>query len=144
MESFRLGSAFISASMSEVLPAPEGAVMTNSRPFLLKVLDLLADLLDQQLELEGAVGHRGARRLGGEGIRLPVQLLREEIQALADRAAGAQHALHLAQMGAQPVELLGDVGLRSEQRNLGSDAFIVGAAERLAQPFRDLLLVGGD
>src|SRR6188508_2462320 len=100
MESFRLGSAFISASMSEVLPAPEGAVITNRRPFLFKILDLLANLLDQQLELECAVGYRRARRLGGEGVRFPVQLLREEVQTLADRAARAQHALHLAQMGA--------------------------------------------
>src|SRR3990170_3509216 len=76
--------------MSEVLPAPDGAVMTNNLPAfaffpLFKVLDLLADLLDQQLELERAIGNGGAGGLGGEGVRLPIQLLGQKIQALALR-----------------------------------------------------------
>jgi hypothetical protein len=47
-------------------------------------LDLLAHLLDQQLELERAVGDVLARGFGGEGIRLAVQFLGDEVQPLAD------------------------------------------------------------
>src|SRR5262245_25590886 len=118
--------------MSEVFPAPEGAVMTKSLP-LLKVLHLLANLLDQQLQLERAVRDRRARGLGRQRVRLAVQLLRDEVQALAGGAAGPEHALDLVEMGAQAVELLRHVGLGGEERDLGADTLVVGRADRFAQ-----------
>src|SRR5688500_16738787 len=110
MESLRLGSSRTSASISEVLPAPEGAVMTKSRPLrLLNVLHLLADLLHQQLELQRAVRDRLAGSLGGEGVGLAVELLGDEVEPLADGASRAERSLHFVKMQAQPLELLGDV-----------------------------------
>src|SRR3954466_15219940 len=99
MDSLSEGSSFKIAWMSELLPAPEGAVMTNSLPLpLLNVLHLLAHLLDQQLQFECAIGDLRAGGLGGERVRLAVELLREKVEPLAGSAALAQHALDFAQV----------------------------------------------
>src|SRR4051812_9579194 len=69
MDSLSEGSSFKTALMSELLPAPEGAVMTNSLPLpLLNVLHLLAHLLDQQLQFERAIRDLRAGGLGGKRV----------------------------------------------------------------------------
>src|SRR5689334_12879175 len=81
---------------------------------LFQVLHLLPHLLDQYLELERHLRQLRIDGLRAERIRFPVQLLREEIQALADAAALRQHASHLRHVRDEPRDLLGDVDLRRE------------------------------
>src|SRR3972149_4607116 len=108
------------------------------------VLNLLAHLLDEQLELQARVGELLRDRFRAEGVRFPVQFLHEEIQALADGAARGEDAAPLLEVRSQAVQLLGDVYLHAEEGDLLADALLVARRERLAQPRRDLLLVGGD
>src|SRR5690242_10677385 len=154
MESLRRGSSFSSASMSELLPAPEGAVTTKSSPFTgsrprsFDVLHLLAHLLDEELELERALGDLQPGGFRGERVRLAVHLLREEVEPLADRARRpglrhAERALRLLDMRAEARQLLVDVGARRKKRDLGADALLVAGAERLAQPLFQLRLERG-
>src|SRR5256885_15201209 len=84
-----------------LLPPPEGAATTNRQPdaggpWVVMVIDarcsfdvlhLLAHLLDEDLELQGDLRHLGVDRLGAQGVGLAVQLLGQEIQALAGAAA---------------------------------------------------------
>src|SRR3981081_2322910 len=86
-----------------VLPAPEGEDSTSRSPLraiaslcrprgcpaipLLQVLDLLAELLDQALELEPDIGQLHVARLGAQRVGLAVELLGEKIELAADRAA---------------------------------------------------------
>ena len=99
-----------------------------------------------ELELQRAIARSfEARRLRAERVRLAVQLLREEVEALADRAALGEHALDFVEVRGQARELLVDVDLarrtaRSPARMRSSSP----AAERLAQPLGELLLVGRD
>jgi hypothetical protein len=53
------------------------------------ILHLLAHLLDQHLELERGLRHLGIDRLRAQRVRFAVQLLRQEIEALAGAAARA-------------------------------------------------------
>ena len=91
------GSRSSSALTSCVLPPPEGAATTKRLParcartpggaWSFEVLHLLAHLLDQHLELERHLRQLGVDRLRAERVGFAVQLLREEIEALADAAA---------------------------------------------------------
>src|SRR5947208_13034037 len=98
--------------MSELLPAPEGAVMTNSLPLtLLNVLHLLAHLLDEQLQFECAIGYLRARGLGGERIGFAIEFLCEEVQALARSTSVTQHSIDFRKVHRQPLELFVDIAL---------------------------------
>src|SRR5215213_4274489 len=142
MDSLSEGSSFKTALMSELLPAPEGAVMTNSLPLpLLNVLHLFAHLLDQQLQFERAIGDLRAGGLGGERVRLAVQFLREEVEALARRTAVPQHAIDFRKVYGQPLELLVDVALAREHGDFRTDALVVGRTKRFLQPLRKLRLI---
>src|SRR3990172_5992818 len=124
-ESLSRGSPFSTPAMSELLPAPDGAVTTKRSPcivFSLDILHLLAHPLDQELELERAIGDLAARRLGGERVRLAVELLGEKVEPLARRAAVLQRPLDFAEVRAEALELLVDVDLRPEHGELGAGA----------------------
>src|SRR2546428_139981 len=108
------------------------------------VLNLLAHLLDQQLELEARVGEVLRHRLRAERVGLAVELLHQKVQALADRPSGPDHAVDLVEVRSQAVQLLGDVRLDAEERDLLADALLVRAAEDLAKARGELFLVGGD
>src|SRR5262245_50043630 len=116
---------------SVVLPAPDGDDSTIIRPRraiaslprpcfpppapLLKILYLLAELLDQALELEPDIGELHVVRLGAQRVGLAVELLCQEVEPAADRAAVAEHLAGLRHVGGEPVELLADVGLGGDQ-----------------------------
>src|SRR6056297_4259089 len=103
----------MSARTSVVLPAPDGAAMTMSLPLgpgramvLLDVLDLLAHLLDEHLQL-----HRGPRGLGiagfrAEGVGLAIELLPQEVQPPAHRLVAPERAAQRLDVAIEPVELL--------------------------------------
>ena len=48
--------------------------------------------------------------LGGQGVRLPVQLLHQEIEAPPAGAALVQRAPDLGDVGFEPIEFLVDIG----------------------------------
>src|SRR5690242_21650675 len=85
------------------------------------ILDLLAHLLDQELELQARVGKILRNRLRAERVRFAIQLLHQEIQALADRSPGPDHAGHLFEVRTKPIHLFGDVYLDAEERDFLAD-----------------------
>src|SRR5215213_9139177 len=96
------------------LPAPEGAATMNSWPrsaALLKVLHLLAQLLDQHLQVDR--GLRGARvhRLGAERVRLAIEFLHQEVQAPAHRLRPRKHPAGFGDVAGQAIEFLVHVHL---------------------------------
>src|SRR6187549_168519 len=105
----------------------------RSRPSF-EILHLLAHLLDQHLELERNLRQLGVDRLRAERVRFAMQLLREEVEALADVAALRQDAPDLGNVRRKPRHLLGDVDAGGEQRELLLQPLVVGLEPRLAQP----------
>src|SRR3982751_1091577 len=113
-----------SALTSVVLPPPDGAAITNRLPTgtdvgcpvppSLKVLHLLAHLLDQHLDLERCLRELRIDRLRAEGVRLAMQLLHEEVEPLPCRAACRKHPSHFADMRCKARDLLRHVHLGGE------------------------------
>src|SRR5262245_10012374 len=107
-------------------PVPDGAEMTNRVPRRgrligsLEVLDLLADLLGLRLEVEGPAADLEILALARDRVRLPVDLLEEEVHTLADRLAVAsrQERAGLLEVTGEPDDLLGDVGPLGQERRL--------------------------
>src|SRR3954469_1958635 len=141
IERWMFGSRLSSSFTSEVLPAPEGATTTNRLPLAsLNVLHLLAHLLDEHLELHRDARHVVRDRLGTQGVGLAVQLLAEEIQALADGAALAQHAAEFRDVGVKAPDLLLHVDARGVEDDLLLDALVGGRGGRLGDARGELLL----
>src|SRR5919109_129391 len=95
---------------SVVLPAPEGADTTKSvprrptraPPRLLKILYLLANLLQHALGGQRGLAHFEIVGLRGDRVDLPVQLLDQEIQGTAHRAVLVEQQREFRQVRAQP------------------------------------------
>src|SRR5690348_13477732 len=99
-------SCSIDARVSDVLPPPDGAETMKSPPgarairtisevfirlsSLLDILHLLAQLLDDDLDLDGVARDLGVLRLRSQRVRLAVQLLHQEVQPPADRVLAPQ------------------------------------------------------
>ena len=64
----------------------------------LYILDLLAHLLDQQLEVHRHLGYGDIDRFRAQRVGFAVQFLHQEIEALADGAALVEDAPELADM----------------------------------------------
>src|SRR5574343_1498113 len=88
----------------------------------LDVLDLLAHLLDQDLHLDRDAGQLQGSGLAAQGVGLPVQLLDQEIQALAHLATGLEQTGDLVEVGDQAAEFLGHVDPDGEGRGLAQGA----------------------
>src|SRR6478735_12542574 len=75
------------------------------------VLDLLADLVDQHLQLDR--GARGARidGLRAEGVGLAVEFLQQEVEPAPDRLFLPEHTTQFGDVTVEAVELLVDVEL---------------------------------
>ena len=84
--------------------------------------------------------------LGGERVGLAVELLREEVEALAHRRRpGRRTALDLAEVRAQARRAPRRTStLAANSASSGAHAVVVGRAERFLQPLGELRLVGGD
>ena len=61
----------------------------RSHPISLDILDLLAHLFDEDLQVHGRLGHVDIDCLGAERIGLSVEFLHQEIQAAADSTAAS-------------------------------------------------------
>ena len=115
-----------------VLPAPDGDERTSISPrrtaapgcaccpdiALLQVLHLLAELLDDALELQADIGEFDIVRLGAERVDLAIKLLREEIEPPADGAAAGNEFACLRNVRREPIQLFAHVRLRSHQDRL--------------------------
>src|SRR5207302_67978 len=84
-------------------------------PWSLQILNLLAELLDDALELEPDIGELDVIRLGAQRVGLALQLLREEIQPAPDGTAACQQISALVHMRSKSIQLLADVGLGGNQ-----------------------------
>src|SRR3989442_1674632 len=98
-------------SATTTLPCPTFIRCTATPLLLLKVLDLLAHLLEHTLARQRGLAQLQVVGLAGHRVHLAAQLLEQEIQRAADGTALVEHQRQLGQVGAQPRQLLGDVGL---------------------------------
>src|SRR6185369_11845397 len=64
-----------------------------------QILHLLAHLLDQHLHFERCLRELGVDGLRAQRVRLAVELLHQEVEALAGAAARDEHAPHFADVG---------------------------------------------
>src|SRR5690606_27534715 len=90
-------------------PAPDGAATMKRVPrtgasTLFNVLHLLADLVDQHLELHRDPGGAAVDRLRAQRVGLAVELLEQEVQAPPGRFVAAQHPADLGDVAVQAVE----------------------------------------
>src|SRR5439155_3501552 len=127
-------------SATTTLPCPT-FINRTAVPFtLLKILDLLAHLLQHALAGQRGLAQLEVVGLAGHRVHLTPQLLQQEVERAPDRPALVEHERQLGQVRAQPRQLLGDVGLGGPHGRLGQDARLVesGAAQQrpdpLAQP----------
>ena len=79
---------------------------------------------------------------GEDSIGFAVELLAQEIKAPADRLVGVEERRGGGDMGVQPVELLGDIGLGGEDRGLLNQPFLGQRALGIEQR-ADLFLEAG-
>src|SRR5437016_1718743 len=106
----------------------------------LDVLHLLAELLHLRLLAEHQVRDLAVTRLGAGGIELALELLEQELDPLADRAALAERRGERAQVRFEAYQLLGHVAPLGEHGDLlGHPAAIeLGAAHQAHQALLDL------
>src|SRR5512138_3723190 len=104
------------------LPLPEGPVMTKSMDAtpLFDVLDVLADALELVLDGQALARDADVLRLGGQGVGLAVELLRQEIELTSDRLddLGREEGLERIEVGPEPADLLGQVVTLGQERRL--------------------------
>src|SRR3546814_11123001 len=81
----------------------------NSQSRLLNVLHLLADLVDQHLQLHRDVAGARVDGFRAQGVGFAVELLQQEVQAAADRLFLGDDATDLDDVAVEAVELPVDV-----------------------------------
>src|SRR5690606_12236009 len=87
---------------------------------LFNVLNLLAQLVDDNLEIEADLGQLLLARLGAKGIGFAIEFLADEIEPPSD-AGFRLFRKYLAggcDMPAQPIKLFRNIGFRGEEREL--------------------------
>src|ERR1700752_642070 len=133
-------------SATTTLPCPMFMRRVAAPLFLLKILDLLAHLLQHALAGQRGLAQLQVVGLAGYRVHLATQLLQQEIQRSPHRTALVEHQRPLGQMRAQAGQLFRDVALVRPPRGLGEDTCLVdgGAAEHRAQPLAQSLLAPND
>src|SRR5215472_12834945 len=109
------------------------ACSSSSFMALLRVLHLLAHLLDDHLHVDRGACGLEILRLGRERIRLAVELLHEKVEAPPGGLAAADHAAHLGDVAGEALELLVDVEPLQQQRELLLDALVIDGAGQLGE-----------
>src|SRR5262249_41799368 len=127
--------------VSVVLPAPDGDETMARTPrrdirlILFHVLDLLAHLLELGLGADDQIDDLGRGGFGAHRVELAAELLDEEVEATPDAAAllrrRRDQRAHLGQMALRAHDLLGDVELVGEDRDLLRDPRRIELARRL-------------
>src|SRR6267142_2606047 len=98
-------------SATTTLPCPTFIRCTATPLALLKILDLFAHLLQHALAGQRGLAQLEVVGLAGDRVHLAAELLEQEVERAAHRAALVEHERQLGQVRAQPRQLLGDVGL---------------------------------
>jgi hypothetical protein len=108
-------------------------------------------LLDEHLHLHRNLSQLQRSRFRAERVGLALQLLDQEVQPLADLAAGAQQPFDLVQVRAKTGQFLGHVDADSEGRGLAQRAFAqalgaevlrrAGGRQRLVPALQEALLL---
>src|SRR5262245_4502658 len=84
----------------------------------LDILHLLAHLIDHRLQSKSGARDLHVVGLGAERIGLAIKFLGEEVELAADGPVLAEQLASRADMGAQPLQLLLDVGAGSNEHGL--------------------------
>src|SRR5262245_59734886 len=117
------GSRRSSAAIA-VFPTPEAPDRTTSSPRgSLSVRRLLLQPLDRDLHVHDGARDLRVLALAADGVDLAAELLAQELQAPAERAALAERVAPLLHMARQARDLLGDVGPVGEHGHLARDEF---------------------
>src|SRR5688500_17314293 len=129
---------------STTLPWPT-LTSRGAAPFgvrLLKILHLLANLLEHALGGQRRLAELEIVGLRADGVHLAVELLDQEVERASHRPALVESQAEFGQMRAQPRELFGHVALLGPDRRLGQDARLVdrGIGEQPAQALAQSLL----
>src|SRR5262249_50955607 len=123
-EKRRSGCRPSSLFLSVVFPAPEGddrmrrRKSSAPRSGSLDILHLLAHPLDLRLHLDHRVRDGAVLRFRADSMDLARRLLQKEIEPPADRLARAEVRLELREVALEARQLLGDVALVGEERDL--------------------------
>ena len=105
---------------------------------------MFAHLLDQHFEVYRRLGAAGVEGLGAEGIGFAVQFLHQEVQAATGLAAGFQHAAHFADVGAEAIQLFGDIAFLRQNHQLLLQALRVEFGLHLGAAVENLLALSGE
>src|SRR5258705_10982368 len=136
-------------SATTTLPCPTftRCVTDPLPPFarLFKVLRLLPHLLDDALGGQRRLTELEVVGLRSDRVDLAIQLLDQEVQRPAGRAALVEEHAELVEVRAQPRHLLADVGLVGPDRHFGHEAPLVDddLADERGDPLAEALLVAG-
>src|SRR5437762_5081025 len=112
-------------SATTTLPCPTFIRRTVTPLALLKVLDLLAHLLQHALAGQCGLAQLEVVSLAGHRVHLAPELLQQEVERASHRSALVEDQRQLGQMRAQPRQLLGDVRLVGPHRCFGEDTRLV-------------------
>src|SRR5258708_27492247 len=138
-ENRRPSSSFRTRVTTVVLPAPEGAETTITlprAPSSLNVLHLFPDLLDLRLQVHDLAHDRRVRRLAPQRVRLPGQLLGQEVEALARRLLAPQELPGHGHVAAQTLQFLAHIVPLDRPHDLLAEARLIQPepTAELAQP----------
>src|SRR5215472_3862607 len=115
--------------MTVVFPAPDGAEMTKRIPCrlnrLLKILNLLADLLQFGLAADDALRDCSVIRFCSERVKFAKNLLRDEFQCAANRLFAAQMMGKLSKMTLKSCQLFRYISAIGKERDLFQNALII-------------------
>src|SRR4029077_2220230 len=107
----------------------QSGVRRDSRPkdCLLKILDLLADLLQFGLAADDALRDCSVIRFRSERVEFAKNLLRDEFQCAANRLFAAQMMGKLSKMALKSRQLFRYISAIGKERNLFQDALVLGS-----------------
>src|SRR3984957_18976433 len=111
---------------------------SNSGAERLDVLPLLTHLLDQYLHVDRRARGLDVLRLGGQGIRLTIQLLHEEVEAPTRGLLAGERLAPLGDVTAQPVEPLVDVEALGENGELLLQPLVIDVGGELSDAVEKL------
>jgi hypothetical protein len=97
---------------------------------LFDILDLLPHPLELRLHRDDERRHVISGRLGGDGIRLAIHLLNQEVQFAAARFRRFRERLPVCEVAAEPDDFFRDVRARDEADDFLSDDRGIGESAR--------------
>ena len=92
---------------------------------LLKILNLLADLLQFGLAADDALGDWSVIRFRSKRVEFAKNLLRDELQCAPNRFFAAQMMGKLSKMTLKPCQFLRYISAIGKERNLFQDALVL-------------------